>query len=168
MKLRIAIRSDLPQLKEVYTRIYKGMQTAGIFLWNEDYPWNTLPGDIELKRLWVVCDGDNIAAAFAIDRCTETDGVTWQQPEATAAVIMRLGVDPNYQRRHLGEKCLEYAGDVARKAGFGYLRMLVVDSNVPAEKFYIRCGCIKAAGAHIEHVDGIPGKLTEYGYEIKL
>ena len=46
MELRIAIRSDLPQPKEVYTRFYKEMQTAGVFLWNEDYPWNAIPGGL--------------------------------------------------------------------------------------------------------------------------
>lgn len=168
MEFRLAIQSDLPQLKTVYTRVYQNMRRNGVDLWNEDYPWNALPGDITLERLWLLCDGEKIAAAFAIDRCPYTDGVTWQEPEAPAAVLMRLGVDPEYQRKRLGERCLEFAGKIAREQGCRYLRMLVVDINRPAEEFYIRCGCAKAGGSHAEHVEGIPGGLTEYGYELKL
>ena len=168
MEFRPAVQSDLPQLKEVYTGIYLEMCRVGVNLWNENYPYDALPGDIAAERLWLLCDADVIAAAFALDICPEMTDVQWQEANAPATVLMRLGVNVNYRRRGLGERCLEYAGKLSRERGAEYLRMLVVDCNTPAERFYISTGCVRVPGDHHEHVEGIPGGLTEYGYELKL
>lgn len=38
MEFRKATSADLPQLAEVYARIYRDMQENGVFLWDENYP----------------------------------------------------------------------------------------------------------------------------------
>lgn len=165
MLFRIAENSDLPQLEEVYTKIYLKMREAGVDLWNKNYPYNALPEDINLNRLWVLCDNEIIAAAFAIDKCPYLDGITWTE-DAPAAILMRLGVNPEYHGQGIGRLCLEYAGRLAAKNGMKYLRMLVVDKNTPAAQFYIKTGGIKAGGKRTEYLDSIPGTLVEYGYEL--
>lgn len=167
MEYRPAVREDLPQLRTIYTEIYRSMEASGVFLWNEHYPYDAFAVDIEKGRLWLLCDGDNIAAAFVLDKYEETGGIAWEDDSAGAAVLMRLGVNPAYQKRSLGRECMRYAAELARARGCDYLRLYVVDSNTPAEQFYIRCGFRRAGGEHREHVDGIPGELTEYGYEIR-
>lgn len=168
MNLRTAQKSDLPQLKTVYTDIVEAMKCSGVDLWNEHYPYDAFPADIEKNRLWVLCDENIIAAAFALDSFADTGDIQWEVPEAPAAVLMRLGVNVNYQRQNLGKKCAELAGELARNNGCEFLRLFVVDYNTPAEQFYIRCGFTRAPGTHHEAVEGIEQGLIEYGYEIKL
>ncbi|MGN1338848.1 MAG: GNAT family N-acetyltransferase [Oscillospiraceae bacterium] len=169
MELRKARQSDLPQLRTVYADIVENMVLSGVDLWNEYYPYEAFPGDIEADRLWLLCDGDIIAGAFALELYTDSGGVTWEQPGVPAMTLMRLGVNPAYQRRGIGAGCVEYAKDIARERGCSYLRLFVVDINVPAERFYIKCGFVRGEGQHIEHIaDLSPDGLIEYGYEIRL
>lgn len=166
MNLRPAEQSDLPQLQIVYSEIIKEMIRSGVKLWNEFYPYEEFPGDIAAKRLWLLCDKETIAAAFALDSFTDTGDVLWQKPECPSAVLMRLGVNPVYQHTGVGAECLEFAKGMARERGCGYLRLFVVDFNKPAEQFYLKCGFIRANGVHTEKIYGLT--LTEYGYEIEL
>lgn len=168
MILRKAVPADLPQLIEVYAGIYKIMQAQGINLWNERYPSRALPGDISAGILWLLCDEDKIAGAFALDRDVPCTDVQWQEQNAPAAILMRIGVSAQYQGKGVGRLCMQMAADTARQQGMKYLRLFVVDCNTPAELFYQRCGCVKASGIHTQIVDGIDGILKEYGYEIKL
>lgn len=168
MELRLARLTDLPQLKEIYTAIYNDMLAAGVDLWNEHYPYDEFPGDISANRLWVLCSENDIAAAFALDKCPDMPDLTWQDNDAPADIIMRLGVNVRYQKCGLGRKCIEHAGDISLRRGAEYLRLLVADCNVPAEKFYQHCGFTCAKGIHTEHEAGIPYELHGYGYEIKL
>lgn len=165
MELRLAVPADLPQLKKVYSDICEEMRRSGVDLWNEQYPYEALPGDIAAKRLWLLCDGDIIAAAFALDSFTDTGDIRWEQPGAKAAVLMRLGVNVDYRRQNIGRKCCDLAGELAGKMGCTYIRLFVVDYNTPAVEFYIRCGFVRAPGAHREQVEGIEQGLIEYGFE---
>lgn len=168
MLLRKAQPTDLPKLTEVYTSICRNMRSQGIELWNEHYPADVLPDDIAAGILWTVCDGETIAGAFAIDRDIPCTDVNWQDPLANAAILMRLGVSAEYQGKGVGRLCMQLAEDTARSQGYGFLRLLVVDFNTPAERFYRKYGCVKAPGVHIQRVEGIDEELREYGYEIKL
>lgn len=167
MNLRTASASDLPKLREIYAEIVIEMLKNGVDLWNEHYPYEWFPEDIAAERLWLLCDEEKIAAAFALDSFTDTGDVTWQQPDSPAMVLMRLGVDPAYQRMGLGARCVELAKNMARERGCKYLRLFVVDCNKPAEQFYIKCGFVRGQGEHTEVIPGLaPEGLTEYGYEI--
>ncbi len=168
MKLRQAVQSDLPQLRKVYTAIYQDMRSSGVDLWNEHYPYDEFSGDIASERLWLLCDGNTIAAAFALDKCPEMTDLRWHDQQASADILMRLGVNVEYRHRGLGARCVEYAGELAGKRGAEYLRLLVAECNAPAEEFYRRCGFIRADGIHTEHAPGIPGALLGYGYEIRI
>lgn len=168
MEFRKATPEDLPQLIGLYTAIYLNMQEQGIYLWNERYPADALPGDISAGRLHVLIGRGKIVAAFALDEDTPFADVQWSDPYEKAAILMRLGVQPESSGLGFGRRCLKYAAQTARDSGFKYLRVLVVDCNTPAERFYQKCGCAKAPGIHAQHVEGIDGVLKEYGYEIKL
>lgn len=59
------------------------------------------------------------------------------------------------------------AREVARILGFEYLRLFVVDINIPAIQLYEKNGLTKAEGFYDEVFDD-GFVLHEYGYEIKV
>lgn len=167
MILRHAQHSDLPQLKAVYAGIVEAMEHSGVFLWNESYPYAAFLEDIEKSRLWLLCDNEQIAAAFALKEFTDSGDIIWQQPDSPALTLMRLGVNPAYRSQGIGVKCIESAKAIARERGCKFLRLFVVDCNTPAERFYLKCGFVRGGGKHIENRPDHPTvELTEYGYEI--
>ena len=62
---------------------------------------------------------------------------------------------------------VEKAKKIAKSKGFDYLRLFVVDINIPAIKLYVKNGFIKAEGIYDEVFDD-GFVLHEYGYEIEI
>lgn len=58
---------------------------------------------------------------------------------------------------------LDKAKEVAKTFGAEYLRLFVVDVNIPATQLYEKNGFLKADGVYDEAF-----VLHEFGYEIKL
>ena len=62
---------------------------------------------------------------------------------------------------------LDKAKEIAQTFGAEYLRLFVVDINIPAIQLYLKNGFVKADGVYDEVFDD-GYVLHEYGYEIKL
>ena len=169
MHARLARADDLPKLKETYGRIIERMDEDGMNIWDEFYPCGVFGEDIENSRLYVTTDdGGNIAAAFAL--CGESggeDGVKWEDANSKAMYIYRLGVSVDFSRRGLGSAALDEAALLAGEKGAEYLRLLVVDINLPAINLYLKNGFRQAGGIHDEKIaeDFV---LREYGFEKEL
>ena len=72
MEFRAAQPADLPQLEAVYQKIVAHMEQQGVFVWDEVYPCAVLGEDIAQGRLYILLDGAQIAAAFAL--CAANEG----------------------------------------------------------------------------------------------
>lgn len=173
LSLTRAKPEDLDRVKCLFKTVTRTLDDDGIPIWNDSYPLDALQEDIELERLYLLDDperprGALPAAAFAIlERDDLAHDVSWQDPEAGALYLYRLGVDPALRRQGVGRAAMDEACRIAAEAGVTYLRLLVVDFNAPAISFYERCGFVRVPGECAEHI--VPGKsLVEYGYERKL
>ena len=62
---------------------------------------------------------------------------------------------------------LQKVREVSRTKGADYLRLFVVDSNLPALSLYAADGFSRVEGINIEQINDGP-KLIEYGFEVKL
>lgn len=167
MDLRLAENKDLPRLKAMYQNIVAHMDKNNIKIWNEVYPCAFLQQDIENKRLYVLAQKDDIAAAFAL--CASNDGeghLKWKEPMKKAVYIDRLGVNVAYLRQGIGGMALESAMNLARQKDAEYLRLFVVNSNQPAINFYLKNGFTRVEGIYEEKVDDFV--LCEYGFEIEI
>ena len=91
----------------------------------------------------------------------------WENKDAKAFYIDRLGVNTDYLRRGLGSYILKRAMELAGEQGAGYLRLSVVDINKPAINLYLKNGFKRAGGIFEERIDE-ELVLREYGYEIKI
>lgn len=166
MKLRLANKQDLPQLKTMYKDIVENMNKNKITIWDDVYPSIFFESDILNKQLYVLEDDSVIVSAFCL--CDDNiDSIQWKEPAAKALYIQRLGVNVLYMQKGIGSKTLDEAKEIARKLNCNYLRLLVVDFNYPAINLYLKNGFVKKEGVHSEVIDE-EIILYEHGYEIEL
>ena len=166
MKLRLANKQDLPQLKTMYKDIVENMNKNKITIWDDVYPSIFFESDILNKQLYVLEDDSVIVSAFCL--CDDNiDSIQWKEPAAKALYIQRLGVNVLYMQKGIGSKTLDQAKELAQKLNYNYLRLLVVDFNYPAINLYLKNGFVKKEGVHSEVIDE-EIILYEHGYEIEL
>ena len=84
-----------------------------------------------------------------------------------AVYIDRLGVNVKYSRKGIGSLILDKAKEIAKTLDAEYLRLFVVDINIPAIQLYTKKEFVKVNGVYNEVFDD-GFVLHEYGYEIKL
>ena len=166
MKLRLANKQDLPQLKTMYKDIVENMNKNKITIWDDVYPSIFFESDILNKQLYVLEDDSVIVSAFCL--CDDNiDSIQWKEPAAKALYIQRLGVNVLYMQKGIGSKTLDEGKEIAGKLNCNYLRLLVVDFNYPAINLYLKNGFVKKEGVHSEVIDE-EIILYEHGYEIEL
>lgn len=168
MTFRLANMQDLPQLQSMYQEITRDMYEKGIDIWDEIYPCTFFADDIRQNSLYVLCDGETIAAAFVLCDCNPgSEAVVWQHKSGKAVYLDRFGVNVRYMRKGIGSMMLQKAAETARQLGAANLRLFVVDINTPAIKLYEKNGFARAAGSYDEVIDDTC-LLHEYGYEKAL
>ncbi|MEF2879178.1 MAG: GNAT family N-acetyltransferase [Blautia sp.] len=165
MEFRQAKLEDLPKLKKVYRDIIQNMEDNQISIWDEIYPCEFFQEDIEAECFYVLAEGEDIAGGFALcEKASGEQAMQWQEPEARAMYIDRLGVNVKYLRQGIGSKMLEQAEKLAGEKGAKWLRLFVVDINKPALDLYEKCGFKRAGGIYQERI--APDLVfQEYGLE---
>lgn len=168
MEFRKASIADLEEVKRVYSKIVQKMLAEGYTIWDEVYPTEFFEDDIKNDALYVLYDGATPVSAFALyDSTRGDDAVTWEKDGAAAFYLDRFGINVDYQRKGCSRTAFDNACDTARTLGAEYLRLFVVDENLPAISFYEKCGMKRVDGYFNDHILGNV-VLKEYGYEIKL
>lgn len=167
MNLRLATEIDLPSLHTLFAEITGKLDSENIRIWDEVYPDCAFPDDIKRKSLFVLEEKGKLISAFALCKKPEDEGsIVWENSEAKGIYLFRFGVAPGYLNKGIGTCMLKEAERLAKERDGEYLRLLVVDYNIPAVKFYQKNGYIKAKGYYVKDQDGLI--LKEYGYELKL
>ncbi|WP_297056523.1 GNAT family N-acetyltransferase [uncultured Dubosiella sp.] len=168
IEFQLADKSDLESIKTMYKEIVENMNTQGINIWDDIYPCEFFAEDINNDQLYVLKTKDEILSAFALGKSSSGENaVEWKEPHAKAIYLDRLGVNVKYSRAGIGRLMLEKAKEIARSNDAEYLRLFVVDTNVPAIRLYENNNFIKAKGIYEERFeDGFC--LYEFGYEIEI
>ncbi len=167
MNLRLATEKDLSEISRLFSAITKKLDGDGIRIWDEIYPDCAFPDDIERKSLFLLEEGSRLISAFALCEPMDDEGsIVWENPEAKGIYLFRFGVAPDCLNKGVGTYMLEEAEKIAKERGGEYLRLLVVDYNIPAINFYEKNGYRRAEGIYVKDQDGLI--LREYGYELKL
>ena len=167
MYVRVADMDDLPQLKAVYGKIIDAMNESGIQIWDDVYPYEFFPEDIENKRLYVLVENNEIISACALCKAHAGAGcMAWEDNQGKALYLDRLGVNVNYARKGIGSMMLDKAMALAKEKGATYLRLFVVDINEPAINLYRKNGFEKAGGIYDEMIED-DLVLHEFGFETR-
>lgn len=168
MDFRQAVMQDLPQLKDMYKRIIKDMNEQNIQIWDNIYPCEFFEDDIKNNQLYILLNNGEIVSAFVLsDTNSGETAVEWNNNHAKAVYIDRLGVNVKYSKKGIGSLMLDKAKEIAKTLNAEYLRLFVVDINIPAIQLYTKKEFIKVNGVYNEIFDD-GFVLHEHGYEIKL
>lgn len=168
MEFRLAVLDDLEKIKDMYRKIVKDMNENNIEIWDDVYPCEFFENDIKNRRMYILVDKSEIIAAFVLSNTDAGENaVRWSDASGKAIYLDRLGVSPKRSNSGIGSLMIGKAKEIAKSLGNQYLRLFVVDINIPAIKLYIKNGFEKAEGIYDLVVDdGLV--LQEYGYEIKV
>lgn len=168
MDFRQAVMQDLPQLKDMFKRIIKDMNEQNIQIWDDIYPCEFFEDDIKNNQLYILLNNGEIVSAFVLsDTNSGETAVEWNNNHAKAVYIDRLGVNVKYSKKGIGSQMLDKAKEIAKTLNAEYLRLFVVDINIPAIQLYTKKEFIKVNGVYNEIFDD-GFVLHEHGYEIKL
>jgi len=169
MELRLAKTEDLPQLKTMFHSIVKNMLRNGLKIWNDSYPYEEFPYEIEDRCLYLITKEDKILATFCLHDSTDgQDCFDWKEKSAKALYLSCLGINVDNLRAGLGSLTLNYAIKIAQEKNAEYLRLLVVEENIPAKNLYLKNGFTKVEGVYSEFSESNNRVMKEYGFEIKL
>lgn len=167
MKFKLAEQDDLMNIKSMYKKLVENMNNNGIDIWDEIYPCEFFQEDIDNENLYILTEESEIVAAFAL--CESNTGerhIKWKDTTSKSFYIDRFGVNIDYLKQGIGAIMLNYAMEIARQKDAKYLRLFVVDINMPAINLYIKNGFHQAEGIYEEKVD--KRVLREYGFELEL
>lgn len=168
MDFRQAVMQDLPQLKDMYKRIIKNMNEQNIQIWDDIYPCEFFEDDIKNNQLYILLNNGEIVSVFVLsDKNSGETAVEWNDNHAKAVYIDRLGVNIKYLKKGIGSLMLDKAKEIAKTLNAEYLRLFVVDINIPAIQLYTKKEFVKVNGVYNEIFDD-GFVLHEHGYEIKL
>ena len=168
MDFRQAVMQDLTQLKDMYKRIIKNMNEQNIQIWDDIYPCEFFEDDIKNNQLYILLNNGEIVSAFVLsDTNSGETAVEWNDNHAKAVYIDRLGVNIKFLKKGLGSLMLDKAKEIAKTLNAEYLRLFVVDINIPAIQLYTKKEFVKVNGVYNEIFDD-DFVLHEHGYEIKL
>lgn len=169
MKIRLANKADLETLKQMFLSIVENMYKNGIFIWNEYYPFEEFEKDIDSKQLYVLIENNTIVSAFCLlNNIQGESNFNWQEKQAKSIYIARLGVNTDYTRKGIATKTLEYAKQLCKQLKAKFLRLTVVEENIPAINLYLKNGFTKVEGLYQEYSECLNKTINEIGFEIKL
>lgn len=168
MYFRQAVMQDLPQLKDMYKQIIENMNEQNIQIWDDIYPCEFFEEDIKNNQLYILLNNEEIVSAFVLSNTNSGEtAVEWNDKHAKAVYIDRLGVNVKYSRQGIASLMLDKAKEITKALDAKYLRLFVVDINIPAIQQYTKKEFVKVNGVYNEIFDD-GFVLHEYGYEIKL
>ena len=141
--IRRGVHEDLTPILEITKNCAVKMDAMGIYQWNENYPnRNAFIDDIKNNELLVFTKGDLLVGCIAL--CTKMDdvykNVKWLTKDVKNLYIHRLAVDPQFQKKGIGKKLMDYAEDFAKKNNFISVRLDTFSKNKNNMRFYERRG----------------------------
>ena len=141
--IRRGVHEDLMPILEITKKCAVKMDAMGIYQWNENYPnRNAFIDDIKNNELLVYTKGALLVGCIAL--CTKMDdvykNVKWLTKDVKNLYIHRLAVDPQFQKKGIGKKLMDYAEDFAKKNNFISVRLDTFSKNKNNMRFYERRG----------------------------
>lgn len=167
MVLRLAQKSDLSKIKDVFEKIITNMNQNNIRIWDDIYPCAFFEDDIDKNELYVLTNDSDILAVFALSKTnTGFSAVKWKNMNGSALYLDRFGVNPVYQKQGIARTVLKEITKIVVQKNIDYLRLFVVDINIPAISLYLKNGFTQAEGIYEEDVGHTV--LKEFGFELDV
>jgi ribosomal protein S18 acetylase RimI-like enzyme len=142
MRIRLAIREDLPALMALMRRVVPLMRAMGNLQWDESYPNEAVfQRDIDQGQLWLADVETSIAGVAAVTTDQEPDyaQVGWDINEP-AVVVHRLAVDPEFRGAGIARALMQKAEEIAAERGITVLRVDTNTQNEATQRLFPKLG----------------------------
>lgn len=153
--MEFAKQSDIKEILALYSSAIDKVNTTSVRLgWNiENYPNEAfVEGAISRGEMCILREDGRIVSAAVVNHTVnpEYNDIAWEisGPSDKIATIHALAVIPDKQGDKVSYKMLAAVDDYCKQNGDFAIHLDVIDTNIPAYKFYTRNGykeidCIK-------------------------
>ena len=139
MNIRLAIISDLDDIKKIAEACAIDMANYSIFQWNEQYPSREVfKKDIESGSLYVLEINKKVVGCIVLTDFKDSvyKDVKWLTKDSKNLYIHRLAVNPAFQKKGNGRKLMDFAESFAVENNFVSIRLDTFSLNHRNNKFY--------------------------------
>jgi ribosomal protein S18 acetylase RimI-like enzyme len=145
-------------------------RTLGIVSWTHRRAEELVHADAAAGRLYLVRIDGAMAATFAIlsEGAPRFAAVQWAEVGARAAYLHRLAVVESFRAAGLGKWCMAQGERIATEAGYGYLRLDCLPTEVRAMTFYERLGYTNRGTITVESGDSRQPRVDLACFEKRL
>ena len=166
MEIKLAIKDDLSQIKEILNAVIENLDNNNISIWNKYYPYEAYAEDIDENRLYLLKEKNEIIGLISLlPQSIHEDDFKWGK--GRALFISRFVINLNYQRMGYAKYFLDEIIKIAKDKKADMLRLTVVKINKPAVSFYEKYGFKKVYGIY-QNPQITKCDNTEFGYELKI
>ena len=159
MTIRYAEKKDLDRIMQILADARESIGRLGIDQWQYGYPTReSVKEDISLKRGYVVLDGEEVCATFALMIHGEP---TYKKIYCGAWIgdgeylaIHKIAIDSSHRGTGLAGDIVEYIMNCARELGYASVRVDTHHGNVPMRKMLEKNGFEYCGTIHL--LDGQP------------
>ena len=159
MTIRYAEKKDLDRIMQILADARESIGRLGIDQWQYGYPTReSVKEDISLKRGYVVLDGEEVCATFALMIHGEP---TYKKIYCGAWIgdgeylaIHKIAIDNSHRGTGLAGEIVEYIMNYARELGYASVRVDTHHGNVPMRKMLEKNGFEYCGTIHL--LDGQP------------
>ena len=167
MKLILANKEDLKEIKILINKSILNMNNLGIKIWNEYYPNECFLGDIENNNLYLLKKDNKIISVATMCSCDESGNEFKWSGTKNSKFLTRFAVSVDFLNMGYGKLMLKNLIELAQGMGIESLRLAVAKVNTPAIKLYEKFGFKKVEGSFFnEFITECDNE--EYGYELLL
>ncbi|MGN1409367.1 MAG: GNAT family N-acetyltransferase [Eubacteriales bacterium] len=172
--IRKTTQSDIDSVLEIYRGARESIGKLGIDQWQNGYPSRTvLEDDIRNSRSYVVCDGEEVAATFALiddgepsyDEISDGHWLTGDENRNYAAVH-RVAVAVSRRGSGAAGAVVKFSADFAREHGMTSVRIDTHEGNVVMRKMLEKNGFVCCGVIHL--IGGSDDGKPRVAYELKV
>ena len=138
MKFRLGTIQDLDDICKLVGNAITEMEKHEIYQWDEHYPARSdFEEDIRNNNLYVVCEGDELAAFYVISNESDEqyNNAEWLFGD-NYYVLHRFCVDPNMQNKGVGKMVLSHIEEQIKDMGYKSVRLDTFTKNPFAQRLY--------------------------------
>lgn len=144
-----AAPSDLDLLYEFRREAAVWLRSKGIDQWNNPFPADYLLASVNAGGVYLISDGDDVAATVTLDNQPEPDLWTDEELAEPDMHLHKLIVRRHYAGQGLGDRILDWACDHAARDHAAWVRINVTNDNTVLQRYYLDRGF-----HHIRSVEG--------------
>lgn len=158
-KIELAVISNLDKVKEIAECCATDMINRNIFQWNEKYPSKKIfQKDIESNSLYLARINQEIVGCIMLSENKDDvyKDIKWLSEDNINLYVHRLAVHPQFQKKGIGRKMMDFAEDYAKLNNYESVRLDTFSKNERNNIFYKSRGYTKLGNVYFPKQSRFP------------